>query len=281
MDTQFFTADDGARLAYSDKGEGLSVLCLAGLSRNMADFDYVAPHLSDVRLIRMDYRGRGQSDYTGPDTYTVPREAKDALLLLDHLNVEKAAILGTSRGGLIGLFMSATAHDRLSGLCLNDVGPVIERTGLERIFDYVGRNPVAKTYAELAERMPDLNPGFANVPAGRWLSDAPKHYIETESGLQIRYDPTLRNAFISAFQGKVPDLWPLWDATRGFPVALIRAANSDLLSEDACQEMRRRRPDGIYTEVPDRAHIPWLDEPESIAAIRKWTEAVRQSTGQM
>lgn len=65
MSTQFFTADDGAKIAYQDEGEGLPVLCLAGLTRNMADFDYVAPYLSGVRLIRMDYRGRGQSDYTG------------------------------------------------------------------------------------------------------------------------------------------------------------------------------------------------------------------------
>ena len=64
----FFTADDGARLAYSDEGQGLPVLCLAGLTRNMGDFDYVAPHLADVRLIRMDYRGRGQSDWTGSGT---------------------------------------------------------------------------------------------------------------------------------------------------------------------------------------------------------------------
>ncbi|WP_299838412.1 alpha/beta hydrolase [uncultured Paracoccus sp.] len=270
-----FTTADGARLAYADEGTGLPVLCLAGLTRNMGDFDYLAPHLPDVRLIRMDYRGRGQSDYTGPATYTVPQEGKDALALLDHLGIDKAAVLGTSRGGLIGMLLAAVAHDRLLGLCLNDVGPVIVRVGLERIFDYVGRNPSAKTYEAVAERMAALNPGFANVPEGRWLSDAQKFYVETERGLQIRYDPTLREAFIAAFEGETPDLWPLWEATAGFPVALIRGANSDLLSRDVFDEMRRRRPDGIYAEVPDRAHVPWLDEAESVAAVREWVENVR------
>ena len=104
---QFFTAADGARLAYRDEGAGLPVLCLAGLTRNMGDFDYLAPHLSGVRLIRMDYRGRGQSDRTGAATYTVPQEGKDALALLDHLGVDRAAILGTSRGGLIGMLLAA------------------------------------------------------------------------------------------------------------------------------------------------------------------------------
>lgn len=97
--TQFFTAEDGARLAFADEGQGLPVLCLAGLTRNMGDFDYLAPHLSGVRMIRMDYRGRGQSDHTGADTYTVPQEGRDALMLLDHLGIDKAAVLGTSRGG--------------------------------------------------------------------------------------------------------------------------------------------------------------------------------------
>ena len=62
-----FRAADGAMLAYSDEGTGLPLLCLAGLTRTMADFDYLAPHLPPLRLIRMDYRGRGGSDWTGPE----------------------------------------------------------------------------------------------------------------------------------------------------------------------------------------------------------------------
>lgn len=272
--TQFFTADDGARLAYRDEGAGLPVLCLAGLTRNMGDFDYVAPHLMDVRLIRMDYRGRGQSDFTGAQSYTVPQEAKDAIALLDHLKIDRAAILGTSRGGLIGLMLAAVAHDRLLGLCLNDVGPQIERAGLERIFDYVGRNPAAKTYEELAQRMPAAMPGFSDVPHGRYLQDARLHYQQTTDGLQIRYDPALREAFLAAFEGDAPDLWPLWAATAGLPVALIRGENSDLLSAEAAAEMQRRRPDTVFAQVPNRAHIPWLDEPEAIAALNKWIAQV-------
>lgn len=274
--TKFFTAADGAKLAYRDEGEGLPVLCLAGLTRNMADFDYVAPHLPGVRLIRMDYRGRGQSDYTGAATYTVPQEGKDALALLDHLGLAKAAILGTSRGGLIGLLLAATAHDRLLGLCLNDVGPELERAGLEYIFDHLGRPPSARTYKEMAERM-QANPGFANVPEGRWLSDAHKRYQEGPEGLTLRYDPALREAFLKAFEGEAPDLWPLWQATAGFPVALIRGANSNLLSAGAAAEMQLRRPDTIFGEVPDRAHVPWLDEGESLRVIREWIKEMSAS----
>ena len=276
MSTQFFTADDGAKIAYQVEGEGLPVLCLAGLTRNMADFDYVAPYLSGVRLIRMDYRGRGQSDYTGAATYTVPREGRDAVLLLDHLGVQKAAVLGTSRGGLIGMFLAAVAKDRLLGLCLNDVGPVIERAGLERIFDYVGRNPAGSSLEGLAQRLPAAMPGFANVPESRWLEEAQRHYVETpEGGLRINYDPALREAFLAAFDGPEVDMWPLFDATQGLPLAVIRGANSDLFSRDAVGRMRQRRPDMIFAEVPDRAHIPYLDEPEALAAIEAWLARMR------
>ncbi|UXU74817.1 MULTISPECIES: alpha/beta fold hydrolase [unclassified Paracoccus (in: a-proteobacteria)] len=275
METRHFRAEDGTRLAYTDTGEGLAVLALAGLTRTGRDFDYVAPHLDGVRLVRMDYRGRGQSEWSGAATYTVLQEARDALALLDHLGIERAALLGTSRGGLIGLLLAATAHDRLSGLCLNDIGPVIERRGLERIFDYVGRNPAGKSLERLAERLPANMPGFANVPASRWLEEARLHYAETPEGLRITYDPALREAFLAAFEGPAVDMWPLFDATQGLPLALIRGQNSDLLSPETAREMQRRRPDMIWAEVPDRAHVPFLDEPEALAALRDWLDAVR------
>ncbi len=158
--TEHFHASDGARIAFSDEGEGQPVLCLAGLTRTMGDFDYLAPNLPSCRLIRMDYRGRGASEWTGPETYTVPQEARDVVDLLDHLGVAQASVIGTSRGGLIGMVLAAMAKDRLLGLCLNDVGPEIDQRGLDRIFDYVGRNPRAKTYEDLAEALPRNMPGF-------------------------------------------------------------------------------------------------------------------------
>ena len=272
--TQFFTADDGAQLAYTDHGTGLPLLCLSGLTRTMADFNYLAPHLPPCRLIRMDYRGRGASAWTGADTYTVPQEAADALALMDHLKIDRFAVLGTSRGGLIGMLLAEIAKPRLLGLCLNDVGPVINRAGLDSIFAYIGRNPAAKTHQALADSYAKLLPGFHNVPASRWLDEARKHAIATDTGLKITYDPALGDAFRTAFDAPPADLWPLFDALSDLPIALIRGANSDLLSLATADEMRRRRPDMIFASVPDRAHIPFLDEPESLIAIRAFLKAV-------
>jgi len=270
-----FITTDGTRIHYRDEGEGLPLLCLAGLTRNASDFDYLMPHLTGYRVIRPDYRGRGGSAWTGADTYTVGHEAKDQLQLLDHLGLPAAAIIGTSRGGLIGLGLGAMKRDRVLGLCLNDVGPVIEREGLEHIIDYVGRNPAARTHADLAAALPGAMPGFKNVPAERWLEEARKHYDETADGLKINYDPALRQAFIAAFEDENPDAWDLFDALEGLPLALIRAENSDLLSRETARKMREKRPDMVFASVPDRAHIPFLDEPEALKAIDQWLEKLR------
>ncbi len=267
--TQHFSAEDGARLAYRDEGQGLPLLCLPGLTRSMGDFDYLVPHLPPLRLIRMDYRGRGQSPWTGPATYTVEQEGRDALALLDHLGVPKAAILGTSRGGLIGMVLGAVARDRVLGLCLNDVGPEIHRPGLARISDYVGRTPAGRTHAGFAELL-SRSPGFDGVPMSRWLEEAQRLAIETPDGLRLPYDPALREAFLAAFDGPPVDLWPLFDALKGLPLALIRGANSDLLSAETAKGMCDRRPDMDFAEVPGRAHIPFLDEPQSLSLIRRF-----------
>ncbi len=269
------TTPDGLSLHYEDEGTGLPLVCLPGLTRTGCDFDYLAPYLSGVRLIRPDYRGRGQSDWADdPMSYTVPQEATDVLALLDHLGIPSAAVLGTSRGGLIGMFLAATAKDRLRGLALNDVGPEIARPGLERIFDYVGRNPTVRTHDEAAAAMPRHNPGFSNVPPERWRAEARLHYLETPQGLRITYDPGLRAAFLAAFEGPPADLWPLFDACAGLPLALIRGANSDLLTRESAAEMCRRRPDMVFAEIPDRAHIPFLDEPQSRAALGTWLAGI-------
>lgn len=269
-----FKSADGLTLHYTDEGTGVPVIALAGLTRNGADFDHVAPHLP-VRLIRPDYRGRGQSDWADPATYTIPQEAADVLALMDHLGLDKAAILGTSRGGLIAMVLAATAKDRLIGVALNDIGPDIADSGLDVIKGYIGRNPAQKTYAEAAEARAKLWTHFKDVPLERWLAEVRAHYKETADGLIIRYDPKLRAAVLAAGAQPAPDLWPLFDALTDLPLALIRGANSDLLTKATADEMSRRRPDMIRADIPDRGHVPFLDEPDALNALHLWLEKLK------
>ncbi|NUB46197.1 alpha/beta hydrolase [Fertoebacter nigrum] len=273
-----FRAEDGTRLAYRDDGSGLPLLALAGLTRDGRDFDYLARHLGrDVRLIRLDSRGRGGSDWAAAETYTVAQETRDALALLDHLGIGRAAVVGSSRGGLLGMVIAATQKTRLLGLCLNDVGPVLERGGLTRIGLYVGVAPTVATLQEVADRMPAAMPGFQRVPDTRWQEETVRHYVQLSGGVGLTYDPALRIGLDAALAGPLPPAWPLFEACAGLPLALIRGANSDVISRETAAEMHRLRPDMVFAEAADRGHVPFLDEPASVACIHHWLRLVRDA----
>lgn len=269
---QFETAD-GTHLHYTVEGTGLPVLALAGLTRNTHDFDHVTPHLlaMGVSVIRMDYRGRGQSDWADPDSYTIVQEAKDALALLDHLSIDKAAILGTSRGGLIAMALAATAKHRLLGIALNDIGPEIAPAGLSVIKDYLGRNPAQSTHEDAAIFRARAWSHFKGVPHARWLAEVTNHYTQTDDGLVIKYDPKLRDAVLHSGAQPDIDMWLLFDTMIDLPLAMLRGDASDLLTPETFEQMRNRRPDAHAATVLGRGHVPFLDEPECLSVLSDWT----------
>lgn len=271
-----FTSSDGLTIAYEDSGTGVPVLCLAGLTRDHHDFDEMVAALgAEARFIRMDYRGRGGSDWDrNPLNYEPPIEARDALELLDHLGIAKAGIIGTSRGGINGMFLAATAKDRLLGVLLNDVGPELDREDLGTIVDFVGVNPAYRDYAAALAHYPGYCEGFANISQARWEVEVRRLWKEIPGGLAVRYDPELKQTVRATFEGPDVDLWPFFDAMEGLPVALLRGANSRLLTMETVAKMQAKRPDMVFKNVPDRAHIPFLDEVESLEVIRAWLEKI-------
>lgn len=266
-----FRTDDGLRLAYRDQGAGPPLLCLAGLTRNMADFDPVAARFAGrARILRLDSRGRGASDFD-PDwhNYNVLRESRDALALLDHLGLDRAAILGTSRGGLIAMTLAVGHHDRLSGVFLNDIGPYVEPAGLATIFGYLGRRPGFADHDQAADRLAaGMAESFPGVTRAQWRVHAERIWRQAPDGLDLRYDPALRHAMLEQSAGDtLPDMWPLFRAMQSLPLALLRGAHSDILSAETAAAMRAIHPEMLYAEVPDRGHVPFLDEPVSVRLI--------------
>lgn len=269
-----FTTSDGLSLYYDDQGTGVPVLCLAGLTRDARDFDYVLPTLLEAgcRVIRLDYRGRGQSDWAEDYMqYNLVREGQDAVELLDHLGLDRAAVLGTSRGGLIAMGLATTVKDRLLGVALNDIGPEMDPQGLGAIMTYLGKKPAAKTLDEAAAALEYImSAGFPGVPKSRWQEEAAKLFVQTEDGLDLTYDPKLRDATVAMGESAMPDLWPFYMALDGLPVCVLRGANSDLLTQECFEQMLARVETAEGAVVKDRAHIPYLDEPEATEALNAW-----------
>ncbi|MCC0066531.1 MAG: alpha/beta hydrolase [Rhodovulum sp.] len=265
-----FVTSDGLSLAYTDEGEGLPVLCLPGLTRNGADFDELAAALKGrYRLIRLTLRGRGASDRDpDPTNYNVGIEARDVVEFLDHLGLKRVMIVGTSRGGLIAMVLAATAKDRLAGVLLNDVGPELAPEGLANILSYLGIEPKAKSYEEAVEALKKrMGARFPGLTDAKWTSLARRWFDEGPEGLVLNYDARIRDNIEATAGQAAPNMWPLFDALDGVPLAVVRGMNSDLLTAETVEKMRERRRDLIVGEVPDRGHVPFLDEPEALAAL--------------
>jgi pimeloyl-ACP methyl ester carboxylesterase len=265
-----FTTSDGLSLAYTDTGAGRPLLGLPGLTRNAADFEDLAAALGGrYRLIALTARGRHGSDFDQDwKNYNVGVEGRDAIELLDHLGLEKVTVIGTSRGGLIAMLLALLTKDRLSAVLLNDIGPDIAPGGLDRIKGYLGIPPKGKTYADVAAALLATSGAeFPDVSLARWEICARRWFTETPEGMALNYDPKLRDAVLSGAVEAAPDMWPLFDAFAGVPLAVLRGANSDLLSRETLTKMSERRPDLILAEVPNRGHVPFLDEPESLATL--------------
>lgn len=268
-----FKTSDGLNIYYEDAGDGMPILCLPGLTRTTSDFDDVTPHLAGNRLIKTEYRGRNRSDFDPNwQNYSPMVEGRDVMELLAHLGLAQVAILGTSRGGLIAMGLAALAKQHLLGVALNDIGPAVDPQGIAAIMTYLGRNPAVKTHAEMAAALQYVFSDFDDVPPERWLRESQKNYVETEEGLKITYDPKLRDAVEAGMSAELPDLWPMFDAMQGLPLATIRGANSKLFAQDTLDEMQRRRPDMIAAVVPGRGHVPFLNEPQAVDALHKWVE---------
>jgi pimeloyl-ACP methyl ester carboxylesterase len=275
------TVKDGTTIFYRDTHptdyEGLTVIALAGLTRNSLDFDYLLSHFDPgLRMVRIDSRGRGYSAYADPASYTVEQESADVLEVMDHLGIERAAFIGTSRGGLIATYLATVAPERIVGVCFNDIGPVIEDTGLKDISNYLGVPPTAKNMNEMAEliKAGRTANGFKNIPDSRWLEEAKNQYIQVGGKIDLMYDPGLREVFIQNWvdEGVAP-FWDEFDRLVAKPLAMVRGENSNILSVETLEEMQKRRPDMLTCVIKDRGHVPFLDEPEALDTINAWIKS--------
>lgn len=266
---------DGLRLHYRDYDTAppgrLPVVCLPGLTRNHRDFAPLAAVLAaQRRVICPDMRGRGRSDRDpDPANYSVPVEVQDVMLLLDRLEIARAAFVGSSRGGVQIMVLAVLRPEAVGAAVLVDVGPKLETAGLSRIVATLGRPQAAYPdwptaiaavrRANLAQ-MPDL-------PDEKWEQLARATLTEIDGRPAPDFDTQIMLGARQATEAGPPELWEPFLALGGVPLLAIRGALSDILSEATLAEMHRRIPAMRSVTLPGRGHVPFLDEPEAVAAI--------------
>lgn len=275
----FARSSDGLRLHAREIGAAHAatwpVLCLPGLTRTTEDFDTLGMALandasSPRRVVAIDYRGRGLSDYDpDPAKYAVPIEAGDVLAIAGELGITKAILIGTSRGGIISMVLAATKPDLLAGVVLNDVGPELEMAGLLKIKGYIANDTLPTSWEDAARGVKALFArDFPKLGDADWMAWAKRAFHERDGKLEKTHDAALALAFAGIDPANPPPpAWKLFDKMSQVPLMLVHGERSDLLSPKGVRDMQARRPDLDLVEVPDQGHAPLLAEPPTLARI--------------
>ncbi len=284
----FFATPDGPKVHYRDYAPhgggsggdagGPPVLCLHGLTRNVRDFEELAPRIAALgrRVIVASQRGRGRSDPDpNADRYTPATYVADMFGLLDQIGVARAVFVGTSMGGLMTMIAAAREPQRLAGAVINDIGPELDPKGLERIRGYVAVTTPAAQWAEAAARCRAIN-GVAfpkETSEAFWVSFARKIFREeAPDRIVLDYDPAIART-VAEDSGDLADLWPLFDALKPIPTLVVRGAITDILMASTLEEMRRRKPDLEAVAVADVGHAPFMTEPDAWPALSAFIRA--------
>ena len=261
-----------AYLEWGDPQNDRVLVCVHGLTRCARDFDRLAQALSDrYRVVCPDVAGRGESEWLAdPALYAIPQYVADMVTLIARLDVESVHWVGTSMGALIGMFLAAQNGTPIARLVMNDAGPVITRSSLERIGTYVGIWPSLPTMDAAEQYVRAVSATFGPHSDSEWrfLTEVVVRK-NGDGGYRMHYDPRIAEPYRKSLPEKDLEFWPLWDAIR-CPTLVLRGAQSDLLSRETCAGMAARGPKAKVVEIPGVGHAPTLMHDDQIELVREF-----------
>jgi len=276
----YFNAPDGLKLHALEAGPRdetrLPVICLPGLARTNEDFRELLEALAfdannPRRVIALSSRGRGLSDRDQkPENYSIPVELNDLLAALDQTGVSRAIFVGTSRGGILTMALTAARPQAIAGAVLNDIGPVLEMPGLLRIQSYVGKLPKPKDWDDAVRIQKSvMEKEFLGFSEEDWQRYARLSWREDADGISGRTDPAISVNLREIDASKpAPPIWQLFDGLKSVPLLVFRGEHSDLFSRETVAQMKARHPDMTAVEVAGVGHPPVFWDETTIAPIR-------------
>ena len=264
------------------------VVCVHGLTRQGRDFDRLAQALvaqsaEPLQVLCPDVVGRGRSQWLdNPGLYQIPHYAADMLTMLSQVQTQLGSIpmrsldwVGTSMGGLIGMVLAGQPDlplpTPIRRLVLNDVGPAITWSSVERMKTYVGQYGQYRDMEEVAATLWTLSQGFGPVSPEVWR-EMSVHMTRpgADGTLTLHYDP----AISVPLKAMTPDiasageltLWALYDQIQA-QTLLIRGQESDLLTPETAFEMTQRGPLARLETWPGFGHAPTLTSDAQIQVL--------------
>ena len=275
----------GRELHYTEWGaqHTETVIAWHGLARTGRDMDDIAAHLAArFRVICPDTIGRGLSQWS-PEPgreYCLAFYAELAESLLDQLGLREVLWLGTSMGGAIGLHAAAgRLAGRIHRLVMNDIGPQLAASAVERIRNYAGSPAAFDTVSELEHYFRTIYAPYGAMSDAQWRRLTETSVRRLPDGrVTPHYDP----AIVQQFTHHPDDylLWSHYDAL-AVPVLLLRGAESDLVLRDTAERMTTRGPGARgqlrWIEVPGCGHAPALNVPAQLDVVSNFIGRAERS----
>lgn len=281
-----YTSNDGLSLyakSYGADDAPLTALCMHGLTRNHKDFEPMIEALLsaglNVRFIAVDVRGRCQSDNdTNLENYTPATYAGDMVTLLNHLDIDKVVLIGTSMGGLMSMVMMSMIPDRILGVAMNDIGPELDQRGLDRISGYVGGNTTQPDWDTAGKAVASVQQvAFPDYSHEDWVAFAKRTYRENSDGsLELDYDPAIGRTVSDVKPTPETNalMWQLFNGMKPAPLLLFRGELTDLLTADIAEKMIETHGNAKLVTVPRVGHAPLLDEAEVVSALTSFLKSL-------
>ncbi len=225
----------------------------------------VAPH---YRVIAVDQRGHGDSDWDPEGRYDIDSMADDLEAITDALGIDRFVLIGFSMGGRVSMTFGGRHPERLAGLVLVDIGPEVDPRGTSRIGSEMAehREPVFASIEEYAQML------SLNYPAGQRdaLLRMARHGLRQrdDGRYELKMDPLLRGARPSSEDAQSAEATTekeAWSALARItcPTLVVRGAASDILSPDTADKMVDEvLQNGQLAIVPQAAHSVATDNPK-------------------
>lgn len=256
MHTHNFTGAAGLRLAASVGGpvEGQPVVLLHGGGQTRHAWRHAAADLARTgrRVISLDLRGHGDSDWSPEADYSFDGFAADLRTVLDTLD-EPPALVGASLGGLTALLVAGEEpRVELRALVLVDVVPRLEREGVMQIVRFMLAH--ADGFASLDEAADAVAAYLPHRPRPESSGGLAKNLRAGDDGrLRWHWDPRLLHDL--ADSAKHQD--ELAEAARGIdvPVLLVSGGRSDLVSKETVAHFLDLVPHAEHVHLPEATHM--------------------------
>ena len=230
------------------------MLVLPGITSPAITWDFVVAELRDlVRPVVLDLRGRGLSA-RGP-SYALSDYAADAEAVVDRLGLGRPILLGHSLGGRIAAVVAARGRIAVHGTVVVD--PPLSGPGR-------GGYPTPRS---------SIDAQLAEGRRGTTADEVRRYYPawpRTELALRARWLPSCdETAVMESYERfSREDFFEAWPDVPA-PVALIRGAESPVVTETAAREVIAANPTVAARDVPAAGHmVPWDNPGAFLTTLR-------------